>query len=326
VAKEVVRLLGELGTEEAYQELLALADQETLHRDIRVALLRALWSYLERTETWEIMEKAVASSDPAVASATGRIPAEGLSVESQVRLVRLLARLLAYSEPKVRKDTLERCGQLPVADRERQLLPPLLRALASPLPDECTQASYALLATYTGEAAKVIGEAIRELLPKRRNLQQVINQLESVLKQSRSYYVEAGRAGLEALSTDRLVLSLHLRLAVQVLSIEELAELFISLAESESGRGLHAEGLMAAIQALSQAGSRFEEVELAQLETMLAKSSDERLRRLALATLVAQTQPPAGWNNTKRNRLQVYQDDPIALVASAAQFTFPPLE
>ena len=51
MAKEVVRLLGELRSDAAYAALLAL-DAPTLHRDIRIALLRALWDHLEREETW----------------------------------------------------------------------------------------------------------------------------------------------------------------------------------------------------------------------------------------------------------------------------------
>src|SRR5262249_9071777 len=42
VAKEIVRLIGELRIEAAYQELLVW-DGRGLHRDVRVALLRALW-------------------------------------------------------------------------------------------------------------------------------------------------------------------------------------------------------------------------------------------------------------------------------------------
>jgi hypothetical protein len=323
VAKEVVRLMGELATEEAYRELMARARQSELHRDIRIALLRALWSYLDRAETWELMEQAAASPDPAVATATGRIPAERLSEEGQLRLVRLLAKLLAYPDPKVRLDTLARCSQLPVADREKQLLPALLAALSSPLPDECTGATEALFATYTGEGAKVSGEAVGEILSLRRNLQTLVGQLEMRLGQSRSYYLEAGRAALTGLAEDHLTLNLQLRLAVQVLNSEELAEFLSRLVANQQ---LHAEGLVLAIQLLSQSGKRFELTELEKLESQLAGSQNENLRRLALAVLVAQSQPPNGWDTLRRRRLTVYQSDTSALVASAAQFTFPPLE
>ncbi|GER92265.1 hypothetical protein KDW_64270 [Dictyobacter vulcani] len=67
VAKEVVRLMGELGTEAAYQQLQAMQQQE-LHRDVRIALLRALWSYLERPETWESFRRAAQDPDLSIAN------------------------------------------------------------------------------------------------------------------------------------------------------------------------------------------------------------------------------------------------------------------
>ena len=62
VAKEVIRLIGELSSEVAYRELLSWETRE-LHRDVRVALLRALWDYLEEPETWEIFTRAAQSPD-----------------------------------------------------------------------------------------------------------------------------------------------------------------------------------------------------------------------------------------------------------------------
>lgn len=63
VAKEVVRLLGELSRGAGYADLLAM-DGRALHRDVRVALLRALWDHLEQEETWPILERAARSPDP----------------------------------------------------------------------------------------------------------------------------------------------------------------------------------------------------------------------------------------------------------------------
>ena len=62
VAKEVVRLLGDLPGAVGYTDLLALAGRD-LHRDLRVALLRALWGHLDRGETWAVLEAAAISPD-----------------------------------------------------------------------------------------------------------------------------------------------------------------------------------------------------------------------------------------------------------------------
>ena len=60
VAREVVRLLGELRTEESFQELLAWNDRP-LHRDVKVALLRAMWDHLDKEQAWEILDAAARS-------------------------------------------------------------------------------------------------------------------------------------------------------------------------------------------------------------------------------------------------------------------------
>jgi hypothetical protein len=60
------------------------------------------------------------------------------------------------------------------------------------------------------------------------------------------------------------------------------------------------------------------------VEAGLASHADDRLRRIALAALVAQAKGPAGWTEDLRSRLAIYQTDSSTLVASAAAFTFPP--
>ena len=68
--------------------------------------------------------------------------------------------------------------------------------------------------------------------------------------------------------------------------------------------------------------TRTDGADLASLETALAGSGDDRLRRIALAALVARS-IAKGWPEECRSRLKVYQRDASALVAAAAQFTFP---
>jgi hypothetical protein len=50
VAKEAIRLVSGIKSEDAYQHLLR-TEKINLHSDIRTALLRSLWSYVERPET-----------------------------------------------------------------------------------------------------------------------------------------------------------------------------------------------------------------------------------------------------------------------------------
>lgn len=105
VAREVVRLLGELRTEESFQELLAWNDRP-LHRDVKVALLRAMWDHLDKEQAWEILDAAARSEDAALATMAGRTPAERLNAESQQRLISLILTVLSHADPKVRCDGL----------------------------------------------------------------------------------------------------------------------------------------------------------------------------------------------------------------------------
>lgn len=317
VAKEVVRLIGELQTEAAYETLLQF-DQQDLHRDVRVALLRALWAHLERATTWPILEQAARSPDPAIAAGVVRIPADRLSPPAQHRLAALLALLLQHPEPRLRVQTLQRCAMLPIHDPEQLLLPHMLRALQSGIPDESTAAASAVFATYAGREAELVGQAMRQLLPNRRALQTALDTLQATLVWQRGHLLPTARAVLRALEADSLTVTLRVTLGCAALPGDELAAMCAQLA----GNGeLHAEALMAGVAAISTPRSRRDSTDLSTFEATMTPRSDAGLRRLALAALVAQAQPPRGWDTDRVARLQAFRSDPAPLVAAAAQFT-----
>jgi hypothetical protein len=365
VAKEVVRLLGELDTPNAYPVLLAMARQAPPpHRDVRVALLRALWDHLERDETWPILNAAAVAPDPAVAAGVVRIPIDRLSPLAQGRLLNLIGTLLDHPDARVRLDTLTRCADLPLPDRGRTLLPRLLARFASPLPDECAAAARAVFATYTGPDAPAVAVAVGAIRDDRRALVAALSALRSSLAGNRVRLQPTVRAVLGALESDPLTASRRAELAVAGLPWEEIAPYLSRLAETNE---LHAEALMAAVQAIEgsarpdtslidptdfgdsgewdessiQALAALMEAArlsagspssirddaargLAAMETELAASEDDRLRRLALAALIAQGTATPGWTPDLRARLDIYRRDPSSLVAAAAQFTLLP--
>jgi hypothetical protein len=322
VAKETIRLLGELPGSAAYADLLAFAARE-LHRDVRVALLRALWDSLEQPETWPVFEQAAVAADPAVAAGVIRIPAERCSPEALRRLTRLLATLLVHPAAEVRLDTLRRCATLPLPDPEHALALPLFQALDAALPDEREAAAGAVFATYAGRESALVGEAIQRILPHRRALMTTVRALQGTLPWNRSRMLPAVRAVLAALTADPLTATVQVELTVAALLWNEFTALLQHLVATDL---LHAEVMTAAVTALQINARRAEAADLTALETSLAGASDPRLRRLALAALVAQAQPPRGWDPERLARLQHYGADPVPLVAAAAQFTFPPEE
>jgi hypothetical protein len=65
-----------------------------------------------------------------------------------------------------------------------------------------------------------------------------------------------------------------------------------------------------------------ERSDLEQLEYRLASSSDANLRYLALSALLAQARDHIRWNDSRRERLSSYRNDPAPAVAMRAQFFF----
>jgi hypothetical protein len=320
VAKETIRLLGEVRHEEAFHELLAISERD-LHRDVRVALLRALWDWTELPATWTVLNEAAGNPDPAIAAGVVRIPADRMSAAAQARLARLLAQLLAHPTPKVRVDVLNRCAQLPLLDAEQALLAPILAGLASPLPDEWTAAGQAMFATYVGRDLPAIRVALTQLLPYRQALFQTVQTLKNNLNQG-NFWRSTGQAALEVLAADQLTISLQVQLAVLVFDPAELAAWLGANAQL-----LHADAQMFAESSLTRLGySANGTSQLAALEQILFGSADERLRRLGLAALNGLAGGVHGWSAEQRARLLAYQADPAPLVAGAAQWIFPPPE
>jgi hypothetical protein len=325
VAKEVIRLLGDLDTPAVYPLLLEL-DARPLHRDVRVALLRALWTHLERAETWPILHRAAADPDPAVAAGVVWLPTDRLSPAVQQQVLALLATLLGHPDALLRVQVLSRFASLPLADPGLVLLPPLLARLHSPLPDEYQAAARALFALYAAQHA-AIAATVAQVRPERHVLRALLQALHAALVNNRSGLQSVVYAVLEALQPDPLTVRLQVRLAVAGLPWPELAPYLTALAATDA---LDAEVLMATVHALEGSGQRIasqvDASALLALEQTLAASLDARLRRLALAALQAQATQPAGWTAALRARLDHYRADAVPLVAAAAQFVFPPID
>jgi hypothetical protein len=318
VAKEVSRLLGELPGGAGHDELLAMA-AGPLHRDVRAAVLRALWGHLERPATWPVLRAAAADPDPAVARAVVRIPADGASAGARRSLVELLAVLLAHPSERIRLEALHRVRWLPVADPDRLLGPPVLDALASSLLDEVEAAVDALLGAYGRGDDGWPGAAAQRVLTDRRALAAFVGRLLAHTAWTPAPYAATTRAVLDLLDTDPMTAELRPRLALAGLDAAEAAT---RLRAQAAAGALHAGALAEAVEAVPtvhHGDGRF----APELERLLAEDPDERLRRIALAALVADAIGRTGWDDEHRGRLATYRRDPSPLVAGAAQFTFP---
>ena len=113
----------------------------------------------------------------------------------------------------------------------------------------------------------------------------------------------------------------RMRLTAAGLGAESLQSLLEAL--SRSGR-LHPGVVFDALSSLSEpALTRTPEALEALLERFTA-DDDERLRRIALGTLVQTARDRQGWTEERRALLERFRTDAAPWVAEAAVFTFPP--
>ncbi|AUX44506.1 hypothetical protein SOCE26_059700 [Sorangium cellulosum] len=315
VAKEVVRLLGEMGGDDAYRDLLRL-DAPGTHRDVRIALLRALWDHLDRPETWGVFERAVQDPDWIVASKLADIPLGRLSAEAERRVSGLLAAILGRAEPEARLDLLRRAAHLPLRDEGRSLFLRLLGHLDAPAPEEAAEALAAALARMQPAEVETVVRRLEGIVPKRRHLVALLSVVASRLgPYAAPHLVAVGKGLLAALKADVLAVPQYLGLAARLLDWRALAQALSDLGRRDL---LHHDGMVAAMSAVHAC------VHPSLLEEQLRESQDPRLRRLALEALVQAASPKNGWTAERRALLERYRQDTSPAVAGPASFVMPP--
>lgn len=336
VAKETVRLLGELASEKAYRALLALEQQE-LHRDVRIALLTTLWKHIRYAETWAIMERAIQDPDTQIAVAAippaslswnnknvpQRIAATGLTWHQH--FLRLAALLLQHPERQIRFQILWRytprynqAYRLQGTDSEQRVLPLLAQIIETSSKDECEKAIPVLFALCSPQDSDLVCRLFRLRLHTLDILEEMVDALDDFGTDERLRPII--RAVMDVLATSPVTTLLRLQLAISSFPVAELLAFFVDLVAKNE---LHAKALTQACEYIDRGFTRFDLSELEHLEKTLAASEDERLRYLALALLLEQAQRAGSWSEAYLARLQQYRADRSLMVATEAQFTFP---
>ncbi|MCP3141626.1 hypothetical protein [Pyxidicoccus xibeiensis] len=318
VAKEVVRLLGELRADAAYERLLEL-DGLSLHRDVRIAMLRALWDHLDREPTWAVFARAVEGTDWVMASRLGDIPADRLTAASDLKLSALLGRVLARPEPEARIDLLRRAAYLAVKDAERTFLNACGARLASPYDDEVSAAMQAVLHRSNERDLERLEGMLASVAPDRRALSVALGQLLGLNVKSRASYMQAAGAAERVLSRDSRLAPLRVRCAAAALTSLELAARLALMGEAGH---LHAD----ALEACRNVVNGLPVGELEAVEERLSTSASAEARRVAVWCLVRDSAPGRGWTPERLARLARLQEDASPLVSGAAQAVFPPRE
>jgi cellulose synthase operon protein C len=315
VAKEVVRLLGDLGGPDSLAALLAL-DRPGTHRDVRIALLRALWDHLEEDAVWAIFERAAADPDWVVAGKLADIPLGRLSDTAEARVTRLLTSVLARPEPEARLELLRRSAGLPLRDTTRALFARLLAQLGTSDEVEATFALYAVLTRMNETEVDAVVAALAAQLPSRRRLRTFADALAPRLgPYTRTPLLSVALGFLRHLRADPHVVPLYVALGARLWDGEELARVIADLSQ----RGLLYFEVLDALHAAVRTS-----VHAPLLDLRLGQHADPRVRRLGLTALVAASAPKDGWTTERRARLDVYRADRSPEVAGPASFVWPP--
>jgi cellulose synthase operon protein C len=314
VAKEVVRLTGELRAAGAFARLTELAATE-LHRDVRMALLRALWDHLDREHTWAIYERAVSDPDWVVASRLADIPADRLTARLDARLADLLARVLARPEPDARIGLLRRTAQLALVDRERALLAAIRARLASPYDDEVRAAMAGALARSTETDMPALGSALDALRADPRALHVAADALYAHDIRSRASWRRAA-VELEAVASRDPRWS---ALAVRACAVRAVANDLVATLERVA---LDLDASLAARTAIAM----LDDDDLDGAASALAASARPGVRRVAVFALEHAARPGRGWTAPRLALLARLRADPSSDVAGAAARLWPPRE
>ena len=329
VAKETFRLIGELETEEAYYFLLE-REKEDLHPSVRIALFRALWSYLDYPQTWEIFTKAAKDAKPETAKAVVKIPDDGMFPEMRIRLLKLLLQVMDHPVTEVRLAALNRLRGMPLQDPDNLLMSRLFELVHSEYEDESDAAARAIFKTYAKNQVELIGEMFRKLLRgDRKTLRSVYT---SLLWLTSPDYLDDMRPVvhevLKVLKTDRLSVTRRVDLLFGSLPWNEIKTPFLEMIPE-----LHADALARAemhLESNQNGWMRFgDERVLLVTEKELRESADEKTRRLGLSCLIGSGslgEARGKWTKVQREILEIYKRDESPLVAEKAWDVEVPVE
>jgi hypothetical protein len=319
VAKEVLRLLGSLRADAAFERLIAIDREPKLHRDVRIALMRALWEHLERPESWAIYERAVREGDWITASRVGDVPANYLTAESDRKLSALLAKVLERPDVEARLALLQRAQTVAVTDPDRVMLRAIEARLSSMYSDEVAAATQAILSRGRDADLGLVAGAFVALSVDRRAFGEAIRGLCALPIRSWTTWQQAARAIIDALSDDPRHSATCARIAGVTLPVLEFAQWI----ERRAARGaLHADALYACKEGVE----KVHQWELEEFVERLAKSDQPAARRVAVWALQRDAGPDRGWTLPRLKRLRALRDDADVMVSAAACDVFPPRE
>ena len=321
VAKEIVRLVGDLHSDEAYKFLATFDEDESLHPDVRIALLRAWWNFLDRPETWLRLRAAALDGPPALARSTIRVPQLGLTPEGQHAWGQHMALLLQHADALIRKETLERLVQMPPASGAPSLRDALVRLLDDVDPAPVQLVAQVLLATYGRTAGQALA-ADFAAVNRPHSLAAIVAAYRHLRRDGTTELTHSAAPLVDALIDRRWHVGQAVQLALTVLVPDRGLELLRRL----QVKGLLHPGVVTnAVASMAQWALGRSVPDLATLEGTLGAEASAALRVIGLG-LLCELAAKGGWTSEARRRLETYRGDPDQWVSDAADLVRVPSE
>lgn len=334
VAKEIVRLVGDLDTDDAFEYLLDKEKDPNLHPDVYIALLRRLWAYDERDEVIPIFERAAVNEHLSVLKTVVELHINNLASDRMGLLARLISQLLSHPSAEVRMTALNRLNTNPILMDNTSLQRGLEQIILSSRKqlDSLQLAANIYFRNFlsSGSASLPatpgtgVGALFSEILRTRdyftlKHISHILISYPTGSQLLLRTRVSTIKQVLKILKKDKVCQTLCVGIIFRLPGPDLHRELV------EIAPNLHADALVEAekyCQALTRNIKM--DLDLPRLEDELWRSGDEKARRLGLDVLVAWSRCPDGWTQALRERLESYQMDKSILVAEAATFVFPP--
>jgi hypothetical protein len=296
VAKEVCRLLGDLGGNEAVP-LLLKRGREAQHQDVLIAVVRSLWGHLDDSAVWDFFFDTAQNGPAQAVGHLASLPQMTAAPEMDAKFSKLAGFLLKRSEVPVRLDVIDRLRTSPVVDNNRALMKLLLSMIPKSTRTERERLQDLIIMRMKPGEENAVAQALIQSFTDARITARGLRALSSFARQvPQDSVIHLGRLLLERYRADPvhtpdivalgracgLTPDFWYQLASEgLLDEDSLSELIIWLDE--------------------HAGSQSEEARLRQ-------SSDRFLRRLGLVAL-QRAVGRYGWTTSNRETLEVYQAD-----------------
>jgi hypothetical protein len=317
VAKQVYRLMAVSGTDDALEYLLAKEKTPNLHIDVRIAIFRSLWRWIERPEVLEIMQEALKDPHNEIPISLVKTPLEPGSPANKY-IVDLLMYALNHAPREVAFAALVRIEDEWLQDDTGKLALPLVKwALESKLPDEVGKASRALFRWYFSSQTDLLARLVQTVLPNKQRLGYVIQGFDMYSSED-PRQARTSTAILSILKSDPLEELSYITSVFRVLPAFDLFNVIFEIIPTLDY------DMFAQIQSLVE-GLRYSkpDMDLHALEQRLRVHKDERARRLGMSVLDQISQSDEGWSPELREHLETYRRDKSLLVRREAMWTFP---